>query len=129
VVVAVGAGTADITARAVNGITSNACAVSVAANNIAVTGVTISPASLSLIAGSDVNHRTAWLSAQVYPPNAPTTNPVTPIIWTSSDPARATVSQAGLVEALAAGDVTITASYGTAANAPKGDCAVKIRNQ
>jgi hypothetical protein len=67
---------------------------------IPVTGVSISPAgNFSLIVNG-----TRQLNAIVTPANA-TNNSVT---WTSSNPAVATVSSAGLVRAVAAGTATIT---------------------
>jgi uncharacterized protein YjdB len=69
--------------------------------SIAVTGVTVSPASASV----DVNS-TQLLTATISPSNATNQN----VTWTSSDVSVATVSTSGLVTAVAAGTATITAT-------------------
>ncbi|WP_142501264.1 Ig-like domain-containing protein [Klebsiella sp. 2680] len=71
------------------------------ADPIAVTGVTVTPATASIAVGS-----TQQLNATVEPSNA--TNQA--VTYTSSDEAVATVNASGLVTAVAAGSATITAT-------------------
>ncbi len=66
-----------------------------------VTGISISPSTLSLMVGQSSN-----LNAYIQPSNATNTN----IIWTSSDPTIATVNNAGLVTGIGTGNATITAA-------------------
>jgi endoglucanase len=66
---------------------------------IAVTGVTLSPASISLEAGAS-----ATLSASVSPADA--SNQA--VVWHSSDSAIATVSSSGVVTGVSVGNVTVT---------------------
>jgi len=66
---------------------------------VAVTGVTVSPATVSLAPGS-----TYQLSAAVSPSTATNKN----VTWSSSNTAFATVNATGLVTAVAAGTATIT---------------------
>ncbi|PJJ62443.1 alpha-amylase, partial [Pseudoscardovia suis] len=75
--------------------------VTCVAPTVAVTGVTVSPTSVSLTVGGSKQ-----LSATVAPSNA-TDKTVT---WKSSDTSVATVSSTGLVKAVKAGTATITAS-------------------
>lgn len=70
-------------------------------SDIPVTGVTVSPSTLSLTAGGD----TGTLTASIIPANA--TDQV--VSWSSSDDTIASVS-AGIVTPVAAGTVTITAT-------------------
>lgn len=67
---------------------------------VAVTGVTLNQTSASLLAGN-----TLQLTATVAPANATNTT----VSWSSSNTSYATVDSSGLVTALAAGSVTITA--------------------
>jgi len=67
---------------------------------VAVTGVTVSPTTLSLTLGSNA---TGTLIATVSPDNATNKN----VSWSSSDTSKATVSN-GTVTAVAAGTATIT---------------------
>jgi|GEM_PF-108982 len=69
--------------------------------NIPATGVTVSPATLSLVVGTS-----STLTATVAPANA-TSKTVT---WQSANPAVATVSATGVVSAVTAGSTTITAT-------------------
>jgi uncharacterized protein YjdB len=73
--------------------------VTVTTGNVAVTGVTVSPTSASIIAGA-----TQQLTATVAPANATNKN----VTWSSSNTAVATVSTTGLVTAVAAGSATIS---------------------
>lgn len=67
--------------------------------SVAVTGVTVSPTSVSVVAGS-----TQQLTATVAPSNA--TNKI--VTWASNNTSIATVNASGLVTAVAAGTATIT---------------------
>jgi uncharacterized protein YjdB/endoglucanase Acf2 len=67
--------------------------------NVAVTGVTVSPTSASMIPGG-----TQQLTATIAPSNATNKN----VTWTTSNSAVATVSTSGLVTAVAGGTATIT---------------------
>ncbi len=76
--------------------------ISIAKNTtIAVTGVTVTPATVSV-----VNGNTQQLTATVAPSNA--TNQT--VTWSSSNTAIATVNSSGLVTAIAPGTATITAT-------------------
>jgi uncharacterized protein YjdB len=66
---------------------------------VAVTGVTVSPTTASVVAGS-----TTTLTATVAPANATNQN----VTWSSSNTAVATVSSTGVVTGVAAGSATIT---------------------
>ncbi|MBQ4395638.1 MAG: Ig domain-containing protein [Paludibacteraceae bacterium] len=95
-VTGISAGTATITATTANGKTAT-CSVTVQA--VAVTGVTLNKASLSLqIGGSET------LTATIAPTDATNKN----ISWISSNPAVATVDSNGKVVAKTAGNTTIT---------------------
>ena len=100
VVTAVAAGTATITAKA--GEKSATCVVTVEKKEIAVSGITLSQTTASLIEGESVT-----LSATVAPADA-TDKTVT---WTTSDATVATVEN-GVVTAKSAGTATITAKAG-----------------
>ncbi|MBD0254694.1 MAG: Ig-like domain-containing protein, partial [Cytophagales bacterium] len=69
------------------------------ASAVAVTGVSLSPASVDLTVGS-----TRQLTATVSPANATNKN----VSWSSSNPSVATVNATGLVTAVASGSATIT---------------------
>ncbi|MBI4856634.1 MAG: leucine-rich repeat protein [Acetobacterium woodii] len=69
--------------------------------NIAVTGLTVTPASATLIVGNSTA-----LTATVVPANAANKG----VTWSSSSDAVATVSNTGMVKAIAAGAATITAA-------------------
>jgi uncharacterized protein YjdB len=99
VVNAVAAGTASITVTTDDGGFTAACTVTVTAP---VTGVSLNKTALSLVVYS-----TEILIATVAPANATNQN----VTWTSSVPAVATVdNNTGLVTAVTAGTVTITAT-------------------
>ena len=124
-VIAVSPGAANITATASNGVVSaSPCVVTVTPNNIVATSVIVSPAELRLMATTPVtpdSAATAQLTAYVDPPN------VTggPVVWSTSDPTKATVSAAGQVRAVAGtgtGTVDIIATSGTAT----GKCALTV---
>ena len=108
---AVGYGTTVITAKTVNGLTSN-CTVTV--NPIAVTGVKLNKTSLSFTGtGSSQN-----LTATVSPSNA--TNKT--LTWSSSNTSVATVSN-GVVKAVGFGTATITAKSN---NGKTASCSVTV---
>ena len=99
VVTAVKAGSATITCTTKDGNKTATCAVTVTANTVAVTGVTLNKPTLSLAESA-----TETLTATIAPENA-TNKEVT---WSTSDAAIATVSEAGVVTAVKAGSATIT---------------------
>ena len=100
VVFAIAPGTATITARTADGGRTATAAVTVTAPVVLVTGVTITPMTLSLLTG-----QTGTLTATVAPANA-TNRTVT---WASSNTQVATVNDSGVVTARAVGSTTITA--------------------
>jgi len=101
-VTAIGVGKATIKATSTsNTSVSASCEVTVTEETIPVTGVTISQSSLSLSIGG-----TATLTASVQPADATEQG----ITWFSSDTSVATVSNSGVVKAVAAGTATITAA-------------------
>jgi Synergist-CTERM protein sorting domain-containing protein len=93
------AGSATITVRTVDSGFTATCAVTVTPARIPVTGVTVSPISITMPMGTKQN-----LTADVLPANA-TEKSVT---WSSSSTTVATVSGTGEVSALAIGTATIT---------------------
>jgi uncharacterized protein YjdB len=82
---------------------------------VPVTGVTVSPTTLSLTVG-----QTATLTATVSPANATNKN----VTWSSSNSSVATVSSTGVVTAVAAGSATITVT--TVDGAKTATCAVTV---
>ncbi len=98
-VTAVSAGSATITVTTADGGFTATSAITSSVVN--VSGVTVSPSTLSLGIGS-----TSTLTATVAPSNA-TTNTKT---WSSSNTAIATVSASGVVTGVATGSATITAT-------------------
>lgn len=97
-VTAVGGGVANITVTTVSGSKTAVCAVTV---NVAVTGISLDKSTLTMEDGS-----TSTLVATIAPTDA--TNKT--VTWNSSDPAVATVSDAGVVTSLKPGTTTITAT-------------------
>jgi hypothetical protein len=81
----------------------------------AVDTVAVTPATASIAGGA-----TRQLTAAITPTGA-----AQGVIWSSSDTDKATVSQTGLVTAVAAGTATITATS-TADSTKKGECAVTV---
>lgn len=81
----------------------------------AVDTVVVTPATASIAEGA-----TRQLTAAITPTGA-----AQGVIWSSSDTDTATVSQAGMITAVAAGTATITATS-TADSAKKGECAVTV---
>ena len=113
-VTAVKEGSATITAKA--GDKTATCAVTISKKVIPVTSVTLNKTSLAL-----TEQETFQLSASVSPDNA-TDKTVT---WSSSNTAVATVSQDGLVTAIAVGSATITATAGE----KKATCTVTVNRR
>jgi len=101
IVTAVLEGTAVITVTTEEGGFTAQCSVTVSATPVPVTGVTVTPSSLSLLAGATVN-----LSAAILPSNATNQN----ISWSSANGTIATVNSAGVVTGQSPGVVTITAT-------------------
>ena len=99
IVSGVSAGTAVITAKTEDGNFPATCEVTVKANTIAVTGVTLSPSGEKTVA---LNESLSFV-ATVAPANATNKN----VTWTSSDESVATVSD-GAVTLKKAGTTTIT---------------------
>jgi uncharacterized repeat protein (TIGR02543 family) len=94
-------GSATITATTSDGSFTDVCAVTVTADTVSVTGVVVSPKTVSLSAGG-----TSTLSASVAPSDAT----VSTVTWTTSNSNVASVSAAGVVTAVGAGSATITAT-------------------
>jgi len=82
---------------------------------VPVTGVSLNKTSLSLAVGGS-----ATLTATVAPSNATNKN----VTWTSSDPTKATVTNGGVVRAVATGSTTITVK--TADGNKTATCAVTV---
>ena len=89
-------GTAIITVASADGTKTATCEVTVI---VPVTGVSLDRSSAEIIKGESIT-----LTATVSPSNATDKN----VIWTSSDPSVATVSQSGVVKALEPGTTIIT---------------------
>lgn len=100
VVKGVAAGTTTITVTTVDGGKTATCEVTVKANTIAVTGVTLSPSGTKTVALNE----TVTFTAQVAPSNATNKN----VTWESSDPSVATINENGEVTLHKAGTTTIT---------------------
>jgi len=96
----VGSATITLTSQA-DASKKSTCTVTVVSDPIAVTGLTLSPTTLSIKRGNS-----SPLTVTVAPSNA--TN--TAMNWSSSDPTKATVDANGVVSALAVGTTTITAT-------------------
>ena len=104
IVTALAEGTATITVTTVNGSKTASCEVTVNPadpNVVAVTGVSVEPTTLAMSVGESKT-----LTAAVQPDDATNKN----VLWASSNSSVATVSQAGIVSALALGTATITAT-------------------
>ena len=118
VVTAAGEGTAAITARTVDGWFTDTCTVTVEQR---VTGVSVAPKTASLILG-DGNPATdtVTLTATISPLDA--TNQA--VAWSTSVPGIVSVDAAGVVTALAKGDVIVTAR--TADGGYEDNCMVTV---
>lgn len=117
IITGVAAGNARITAtaEAANGGSVSAY-VDITVTAIAVTSVSVSPASASIVVGG-----TQQLTATVSPSNATNKN----VTWESDTTSVATVSNAGLVTAVAAGTATITVKS-VADNTKKATCTITV---
>jgi uncharacterized protein YjdB len=115
VVTGVAAGTATITVTTVNHGYTATCTVDVPA--MPVSSVSLDATTAAIIVGG-----TQQLAATVSPANATNQN----VNWTSSDTAIATVSSAGLVTGVGAGNATITATAEDATNAASASCDVTV---
>ena len=91
-------GTTIITVASADGIKTATCEVTVI---VPVTGVSLDRTSAEIIKGGSMT-----LTATVAPSNATNKN----VIWTSSDPSVATVSQSGVITAIKAGSTTVVAT-------------------
>ena len=112
-VTAVAAGSATITVKTNDGNKTATCAVTV--SEVAVTSVTLSKTSTTLVRGGSET-----LTATVLPANATNKN----ITWSSSNSSVASVSN-GTVTAVAAGSATITATSQADSN-KKASCTVTV---
>ena len=91
-------GTTIITVASADGTKTARCEVTVI---VPVTGVSLDRTSAEIIKGDSMT-----LTATVAPSNAMNKN----VIWTSSDPSVATVSQSGVITAIKAGSTTVVAT-------------------
>jgi formylglycine-generating enzyme required for sulfatase activity len=117
VVRGVAVGVATISVKTADGNKTDTCAVTVVAQGqaVSVTGVTLTPTTLSLIVGG-----TDTLTAAVAPENA--TNKA--VTWSVSPAGVVTVSNAGLVTAVAAGTASITVT--TADGGKTATCEISV---
>ena len=113
-VTAVAPGTATITVKTNDGGKTATCAVTVTAKPIAVTGVEVSPTSVTVTEG-----KTVTLTATVAPEDATDKS----VAWSSSDEKVATVAD-GVVTAVAPGKALITVT--TTDGGFKATCAVTV---
>ncbi len=111
-VTAVKEGVAIITATSSNGKTAT-CTVTVSANFIKVTGISLTPTSATLKVGEEL-----VVTYTIIPANSSDQN----VTWTSSNPEVATVDENGNVTAKSIGFTTITATCGD----QSGICAVNV---
>jgi len=100
-ITAVSVGTAQIVATA--GSVNATCSVTVSAT---ITSITLNTSSSVLLVDSTLS-----LTATLFP--APSSAVASNLIWTSTNPSVATVSNTGLVKAIATGSTSIVASIGT----------------
>lgn len=115
-VTGVSAGTAVITAAAAeNPAVTKTCAVTVTDSHVAVTGITLDYASLTLVEGKKQR-----LSALIKPYDATKTG----VVWNADKPAVAAVDSGGLVTAKTTGTARITAT--TAEGSFTAGCDVKV---
>ena len=115
VVTAKAAGSATITVTTNDGGKKATCSVTVKAQTVSVTGVSLDKTSMSMIVGD-----TQTLTATVTPSNASNKS----VTWSSSNTSVATVSSSGLVTAKAAGSATITVT--TNDGGKKATCLVTV---
>ena len=117
-VTAKAAGTATITVTTNDGGKKATCSVTVKAQTVSVTGVSLDRTSMSMTVGD-----TQTLTATVTPFNATNKS----VIWSSSNTSVATVSSSGLVSAKAAGSTTIIVT--TNDGGKKATCSVTVKAQ
>lgn len=117
IVTGVSAGTATITAKTEDGNFEKTCEVTVKANTIAVTGVTLSPSGTKTAALNE----TVTFTATVAPTNATNKN----VTWTSSNTSVATIAD-GAVTLIAPGVTTITVT--TEDGSFSGTCELTVTN-
>jgi uncharacterized protein YjdB len=117
VVTGISAGIATITVTTRDGQLTSTCTVTVQSTAIAVTGVSLNPATLAMYIGD-----TETLAATVAPSNA--TNKA--VTWTSSNTGVATVND-GVVTGVSTGTATITAT--TEDGGYASTCAVTVANE
>lgn len=115
VVKGISAGTANITVTTTDGGKTATCRVTVINPTVATTGVTISKTSVTLTAGQGTT-----LTATIKPSNATNKS----VVWTSSNPAVATVNASGYVKAVKRGKAVITAK--TASGGKTATCTVTV---
>lgn len=116
-ITSVAAGSAIITVQATDGSNVyNTVSVSVSANPILITGITLIPGSATLAPGA-----TTQISAAIAPSNA--TNKT--LTWSSSNTSIATVSSSGLVTAVAAGTANVWARSTDGTNRT-GTCTITV---
>jgi len=115
VITAIAPGTAIITVTTVDGNKTATCEVTVTKKIISVASVTIQPIATTIVEGG-----TATLTAIINPSNA--TNPN--VTWKSSNPNVATVSEMGVVTAIAPGTAIITVT--TVDGNKTATCEVKV---
>ena len=101
-VTAASVGNATITATTQDGSHTAKCTVTVAAQSVPVSGLTLNKNTMTLAAGD----ATGTLVPAIAPINATNQN----VTWTSSNTAVATVSARGIVTPLSVGNATITAT-------------------
>ena len=118
VVTAKAAGSATITVTTNDGGKKATCSVTVQAEKVAVTGVSLNKTSLSMTVGDNQT-----LTATVTPSNATDKS----VAWSSSNTSVATVSSSGVVTAKAAGSATITVT--TNDGGKKATCSVTVQAQ
>ncbi len=116
VVTSISSGTATITATSSNGLKAE-CIVTVKEKIIVVESVVLNRTSVVTTAGEQFT-----LTATVLPENATDKT----IVWSSNNTSIATVSDNGVVTALAPGNATITA---TSNNGLKAECAVTVKEK
>jgi uncharacterized protein YjdB len=116
-ITSVAAGSATITVQATDGSNVyNTVSVSVSANPILITGITLIPGSTTLAPGATVQMTTA-----IAPSNA--TNKT--LTWSSSNTSIATVNSSGLVTAVAAGTANVWATSTDGSNRT-GTCTITV---
>ena len=119
VVTSVGDGSCTITATSTDGSNVSSSVNVTVDSKIYVTGVSVSPSSLSLFVGD-----TYSLSASVYPSDATAPN----MVWSSSNTNIATVDTNGKVTAKSEGSCSIYATS-TDDNTKKGECKLTVSNK